>query len=59
MRNLFVWIKDFGIEFHYFPVNVLIGSRDNGTFPPASPEPARHSPEAKPMAGRPIPYVHF
>ncbi len=32
MHNLRVWIKGFGIYFHYFSMNVLIGSRDNDPF---------------------------
>ena len=32
MHNLCVWIKGFGINFHYLPMNVLIGSRDNHPF---------------------------
>ena len=31
-HNLCVRIKGFGINFHYFPMNVLIGSGDNHTF---------------------------
>jgi hypothetical protein len=31
-HNLCVWIKGFGINFHYFPMNIFIGSRDNDTF---------------------------
>ena len=28
MHNIFVWIKAFGINFHYFPINFFGGSGD-------------------------------
>ncbi len=30
--NLSVWIKGFRVNFHYFSINILIGSRDNDAF---------------------------